>query len=391
MQQTPDLLFQIYEHEPIYCKISDQSKLNDIKRYMEAPSTKTWLPTCTKFVAWKLTEYERVIFMDSDMLVVQPIDHVVNKYSNASFLAAPEIFPPDTFNSGFMVFTPSLQTFEHLLYLNEHVGSNDGGDQGVLNRGLCPHWYTADSTDTQCGRLPWRYNVEYHLFTLHHIYTSTTAQPIPAVLHFIGLKPWQILAADYTGRIEPSLAARLEELADSHILWRDALIRASETVGDTVGYSDKSVLFGKTLSTRASLDYHVGGSKSESGMIFGSNEGHIYSDSHINTGVGQGGEAEEGESEGRSGTGGGSSKGVGQGRDSSMHGAERIARQKPSPAAGKGKQSKQSNKRGKKQKQHVSGGEGRAERNHVNEEGGGSNFGGKKNKMKRQPRKSSEL
>lgn len=198
--------------------------------------------------------------MDSDMLVVKPIDHVVHRYSNASFLAAPEIFPPDTFNSGFMVFTPSLETHNHLLELNDVVGSNDGGDQGVFNNGLCPNWYTADSTDTDCGRLPWRYNVEYHLFGLQHIYSQSTAQPIPAVLHFIGLKPWKVLQADYSDSLDPSMKARIIELADSHILWRDALYRASEKLGLSLPPEPStSVLYQKKLSERCAIDYQVGG------------------------------------------------------------------------------------------------------------------------------------
>lgn len=83
--------------------------------------------------------------MDSDTLVLQPIDDILYEFSNASFAAAPETFPPDTFNSGVMVLNPSMKTFNHLLELNEQIGSAEGGDQGVFNNGLCPQWYTTDS------------------------------------------------------------------------------------------------------------------------------------------------------------------------------------------------------------------------------------------------------
>ena len=59
-----------------------------------------WSHTCTKFAAWKLIEYDRIIFLDSDTLVVQNIDDAFRGYTNSSFAAAPESFPPDTFNSG---------------------------------------------------------------------------------------------------------------------------------------------------------------------------------------------------------------------------------------------------------------------------------------------------
>jgi hypothetical protein len=83
--------------------------------------------------------------MDGDTIVLQPIDGALYDYSNASFAAAPETFPPDNFNSGFMVLNPSTKTYQRLLKLNEEVGSAEGGDQGVFNNGLCPTWYTANS------------------------------------------------------------------------------------------------------------------------------------------------------------------------------------------------------------------------------------------------------
>jgi hypothetical protein len=71
-----------------------------------------------------------------------------------------ETFPPDNFNSGFMVLEPSMKTFEKLLQLNEDVGSAEGGDQGVFNNGFCPNWQFVGPEDKDCGRLPWLFNVE---------------------------------------------------------------------------------------------------------------------------------------------------------------------------------------------------------------------------------------
>ena len=125
--------------------------------------------------------------MDSDMLVLNNIDALLinetyrdtlnlNTYP-ASFAAAPEGFPPDTFNAGFMLFTPSDGIFNKLLQLNEEVGSTEGGDQGILNYGLCPRWFLGPASVPSlpnpeginggeeddyyhCSRLPWIYNVE---------------------------------------------------------------------------------------------------------------------------------------------------------------------------------------------------------------------------------------
>ena len=122
-----------------------------------------WSQTCTKFVAWNLTQYKRVIFMDSDTLVVGPIDDVLYGYTNSTFAAAPETFPPDTFNSGFMVLTPSKAGYDELLRVNTEVGSAEGGDQGVFNNGLCPNWFLSKNNDKKCGKLPWIFNVGVQL------------------------------------------------------------------------------------------------------------------------------------------------------------------------------------------------------------------------------------
>ena len=60
-----------------------------------------WIPTCTKFHAWRLTELRKVVFLDADVLVLRPIDSLVDHPSD--FAAAPDSFPADQFNSGVMV------------------------------------------------------------------------------------------------------------------------------------------------------------------------------------------------------------------------------------------------------------------------------------------------
>lgn len=44
------------------------------------------------------------------------------------------MLPPDTFNSGVMVVTPSASTFKRLQEAAGHIESYDGSDQGFLNR-----------------------------------------------------------------------------------------------------------------------------------------------------------------------------------------------------------------------------------------------------------------
>lgn len=123
--------------------------------------------------------------MDSDLVVLDSIDDAIYEYSNASFVAAPECFPPDTINSGFMVFTPSLDTFAFLVEMNENHGSAEGGDQGIYSVYLCPDWFFSDRSDKKCGKLPWKYNVEAQYYLLYKNYLALYQMDKMKVIHYI--------------------------------------------------------------------------------------------------------------------------------------------------------------------------------------------------------------
>lgn len=125
-------IWEVYEVQPISCnhKSNLDPKLFDLNGEKYKAGIQRWSATCTKFAAFSLTQFDRIIFMDSDMLVVSPIDDAIYGFSNASFLASPETFPPDNFNSGFLVLNPSKANFDKIMKLNKEVGSAEGGDQG---------------------------------------------------------------------------------------------------------------------------------------------------------------------------------------------------------------------------------------------------------------------
>ena len=89
-----------------------------------------WLGTCTKFHAWALVEFRKLIFLDADTLVLRPIDDLLDHPS--AFAAAPDTFPADQFNSGVMVIEPSRLLFDALLAWNRVNGTAEGGDQCLL-------------------------------------------------------------------------------------------------------------------------------------------------------------------------------------------------------------------------------------------------------------------
>mmetsp|Transcript_29547 Transcript_29547/g.49909 ORF Transcript_29547/g.49909 Transcript_29547/m.49909 type:complete len:417 (+) Transcript_29547:122-1372(+) len=242
-------LWRVERVDPVACNHKLGSTVSEATHDLNGEGYKAgimrWKHTCTKFRAWQLTKFKRVVFMDSDMLVIGPIDHALYGYSNASFVAAPETFPPDNFNAGFMVITPSEDMFSKLLGINQVVGSAEGGDQGVLNNGLCPQWFTADRDDPDCGRLPWIFNVEVIHYKQYETLQKMSSRPLPAVIHFVSDgKPWTILAADYADEKPPGLddaKAKLIPLTYAHALWRVHFFKAT-------GYTPpKRSLFGEEM------------------------------------------------------------------------------------------------------------------------------------------------
>ncbi|CAM8918951.1 unnamed protein product [Rhodiola kirilowii] len=135
----------------------------------------------SKFRLWQLTDYDKIIFIDADMLVLRNIDFL---------FSMPEISATGNngslFNSGVMVIEPSNCTFQLLMdHINE-IESYNGGDQGYLNE-----IYT------------WWHRIPKHMNFLKHFWIGDgegkkrlknrlfgAEPPVLYVLHYLGVKPW---------------------------------------------------------------------------------------------------------------------------------------------------------------------------------------------------------
>lgn len=225
--------YKVIEVEEIHCRhvVANISQTSDATVYWGHTVSEVYGTTCTKFRAWGLP-YDRVIFIDSDMLVIGPIDDLFTKYIKKHFYAAPCTLPPDKFNSGFLVLQPCEATMQELIALNEQYGSVDGGDQGLLNDVYCPEWHEADDASQRCGRLPWRYNIHANL-AQDHIKSQTSlgyTHSLPTVVHFSGpTKPWLALAYEYRqppdGKAPPGMSD-LPYQIEMNQRWREAYFKA---------------------------------------------------------------------------------------------------------------------------------------------------------------------
>ncbi|KAE8683624.1 UDP-glucuronate:xylan alpha-glucuronosyltransferase 2 [Hibiscus syriacus] len=134
----------------------------------------------SKFRLWQLTDYEKVVFIDADIMVLRNLDHLFN-------------FPQMTatgndvwiFNSGIMVIEPSNCTFKLLMNKREEILSYNGGDQGFLNE-VFVWWH----------RLPRRVNFLKNFWSNDSNERGLKEQLFAAdppklySIHYLGLKPW---------------------------------------------------------------------------------------------------------------------------------------------------------------------------------------------------------
>ncbi|GMH14962.1 hypothetical protein Nepgr_016803 [Nepenthes gracilis] len=135
----------------------------------------------SKFRLWQLTEYDKIIFIDADLLILRNIDFL---------FSMPEISATGNnatlFNSGVMVIEPSNCTFQILMdHINE-INSYNGGDQGYLNE-IFTWWH----------RIPRQMNFLKHFWVgdeedmkqMKNMLFGADP-PVLYVLHYLGLKPW---------------------------------------------------------------------------------------------------------------------------------------------------------------------------------------------------------
>ena len=82
----------------------------------------------SKLHLWNMTEYDRVIYLDSDTVVLHNITQL---FHCGSFCAA--FRHSDLFNSGVMVIQPSVVVFKDMIKEVPKLNSYDVGDQGFFN------------------------------------------------------------------------------------------------------------------------------------------------------------------------------------------------------------------------------------------------------------------
>jgi len=171
--------------------------------------------TFTKLRAWELTEFDKVIFLDADTIVLRSLDRF---FDRPSFAAAPDFFLADRFNSGVMVLDPSAEVFGAMMTSLSTAESYDGGDQGFLND-YFRDWYAMPVAN----RLPAGCNMHHFVFQFLHAHSTLTRAFLDEVyvVHYTLQKPW--LEANLSGGSEIWWDNFFAVHPERYKAWRDRL------------------------------------------------------------------------------------------------------------------------------------------------------------------------
>ncbi|XP_057502349.1 putative UDP-glucuronate:xylan alpha-glucuronosyltransferase 4 [Actinidia eriantha] len=126
----------------------------------------------SKLRVWQLTEYDKIICIDSDLIVLQNMDEFF-VYPQLSAVGEKSL----VFNSGVMLVEPSKCMFETLMEKMDKVASYDATDQGFLNE-MFTWWH--------------RWPSKVNSITLFDEGEDKKHEMIknPYAIHYLGIKPW---------------------------------------------------------------------------------------------------------------------------------------------------------------------------------------------------------
>ncbi len=140
------------------------------------PRLEDFTYTYTKIHAFGYEEYDRLIYIDSDTIIMKSIDHLFTSVRTDFAACAQTPYFEHVFNSGMMVFKPSRVLFEDLIAKKDILPTCDGGDQGFFNE-YFKKWEKLDI----------KYNAGKRIFSDRREQWDAMDHH---VIHFVGGKPW---------------------------------------------------------------------------------------------------------------------------------------------------------------------------------------------------------
>ena len=157
-----------------------------------------WYFTFSKLNIFSQTQFEKIVYIDLDMVITENLDHLFNKKHYSSVNSGGFIYKDwIDLNSGLIVFMPSKELFNSLINMTKD-GTYYSSDQDILQK-----YYKDWSTNKELN-LGYKYNmfvchipqaIQKLNFTTIHNMSEINAEPKQInnikVFHYIHPKPWK--------------------------------------------------------------------------------------------------------------------------------------------------------------------------------------------------------
>lgn len=155
----------------------------------ESATAATWRNCWTQFRVFNLTQFDKIVFLDADVMVLQNLDHLFEKPHMTAALDG-EYFGLwqgwPHFNTGCMVIKPSRQEYENIIKFANSLKVDELPDYIIANQEVL-NFYYKDWPQYQHLHLDKYYNIfaPYSLDSQLDDLKENTK-----FVHYVGRKPW---------------------------------------------------------------------------------------------------------------------------------------------------------------------------------------------------------
>lgn len=220
----PSIYTILEKHNIKNIQLSHSAAITNIN---QNTSNSHWDATFDKLLAWDFTQFEKLVFIDADMLIVRNIDELFNYPGFSATVAGSQMSGNENWNnlnSGLIVIEPNKEIANKLISLIPNAidqakqNKKCIGDQNIL------YTYFPDWPKHKELKLNEKYNIiyayiEYYVNKLEYSLNKKSKKQI-CIVHFTGkMKPWMPLTFGQRIRLVKQLLKNNNQ-AKAYMLYR---------------------------------------------------------------------------------------------------------------------------------------------------------------------------
>lgn len=184
-----EMLRQLKVTYELINKIPISEELNTHNFAIDKRKATIWQYSWTKFQIFNLTQFNKIVFLDADIMILKNIDHLFEKPHMTAALDGEyfNLWPTmPHFNSGCLVIEPNQELYNDILNFAKNIKISDLPDTIIADQDILNFYYS-----------DWYSKPELHLDKWYNIFgpyiLAEQDQEVKEncyFIHFIGRKPW---------------------------------------------------------------------------------------------------------------------------------------------------------------------------------------------------------